>query len=495
MTAKPSQLRELAKAVRGSPSEALSRLLVLLCEQLDMDVALVSRLDSAGNSSVRRAIGADGQELLQDRALHKPLVDAWGRAVVQQEALLVGDVGDDPRLRPLDITVDLQIGCFAGIVLRDEQGRALGTLCAIGHSPHASLNERDLQTMRELAYVITPLTLDLERVVIPAPRSVSDLSTLSETVASAQSVEQLSRPLLDALHEMTGLASSYLTVIHEQEDSQEIRYSLNTRAGFVVPEGLHVPWKDTLCKRALDEGRPCTVDVPNLWSDSEAAAALGIQVYVSVPVELSDGRVWGTLCAADSESAQGIETHLTTMRLFARLIAAQVERDASLAVEVGRAQQARLEADTDALTGLAVRRVVTAWLAANLAELGADEVVLLMFADLDGFKPINDEYGHVAGDAVLSAVGAQLREIGRPGDLVARYGGDEFVIGARVPRTALSSVESRLRHLPPVEVPWAGTLLSVTLSIGFATSDDHIDALGLLTAADAAMYTAKRSRT
>ena len=101
---------------------------------------------------------------------------------------------------------------------------------------------------------------------------------------------------------MTGLASTYLTVVHTDDELQEIRYALNTRDDFELPEGMFVPWEDTLCKRALDEDRPCTTDVPAVWGDHDAARTLGLQVYISVPVETPDGKLWGTLCAADSST-------------------------------------------------------------------------------------------------------------------------------------------------------------------------------------------------
>ena len=99
-----------------------------------------------------------------------------------------------------------------------------------------------------------------------------DIRRVAEAVDNASDLETLTRPLLEALHDVTGMASTYLTVVHEERDVQEIRYSNNTLDGFALPEGLDVPWSDTLCKRALDEGRACTTDVPDVWATATRRA-------------------------------------------------------------------------------------------------------------------------------------------------------------------------------------------------------------------------------
>ncbi|MCW2681953.1 MAG: Diguanylate cyclase (GGDEF)-like protein [Frankiales bacterium] len=485
------ELQQLARTVAGEPRAVLRRLLLLVCEQLGMDAAVLCTVEPGGaQRTVRMALQADGTVVPDVEGRTAPLAQTWCGHVVEADLLFVGDVQLRPELQGLAATADHRIRSYAGVALRDGDGRVVGTLAAHGHDRHQSLNARDGEVLRGLGEVVVPLLGAPERAE-PARRRTPDLSAIADAVGGARSVEDLSRPLLDALHDLTGLASSYLTVIDEGRDVQEIRYSHNTREGFALPEGLHVPWGDTLCKRALDEGRPCTTDVPDVWGDSDAAADLGIQVYVSVPVSLSDGRVWGTLCAADSEQAQQVDTHLPTMRLFARLIAAQVEQEQAVATERERAEQARAEADTDPLTRCATRRVVEPWLSEQLQACRAGEVVLAVYVDVDSFKDVNDALGHAAGDAVLAEVGRRMHGAAQPGDLVARLGGDEFLAAARLPRPMAELVAERYRDVLRFTVEWEGQPLPVSASVGFAVSDGH-DAAGLVAVADAAMYGVKR---
>ena len=80
------------------------------------------------------------------------------------------------------------------------------------------------------------------------------LSILSETIPKARTLEQLTRPLLTLLSKVTGMESTYLTTIDTEAGVQRIEFARNV-GEMVIPEGLVVPWADTLCKRALDENR------------------------------------------------------------------------------------------------------------------------------------------------------------------------------------------------------------------------------------------------
>jgi diguanylate cyclase (GGDEF)-like protein len=118
----------------------------------------------------------------------------------------------------------------------------------------------------------------------------------------------------------------------------------------------------------------------------------------------------------------------------------------------------------------------------------------LLFLDLDGFKAVNDRYGHAVGDAVLRTVASRLRSCVRPSDTVARMGGDEFVVLAEgTTQLGLEPLVARLEVVLSEPIAVGDLTLDVGVSVGVAVSTGgEADAAGLLAEADRAMYAAKR---
>jgi diguanylate cyclase (GGDEF)-like protein len=120
-------------------------------------------------------------------------------------------------------------------------------------------------------------------------------------------------------------------------------------------------------------------------------------------------------------------------------------------------------------------------------------VSMIMF-DIDHFKDVNDRYGHLCGDAVLTAVGAKMREVLRGSDLKCRYGGEEFLV--LLPETPLEGAkrvaDTLRRELEEMPINWKGEVLGVTASFGVAVAlPAEIDGPALIGRADAALYRAK----
>lgn len=151
----------------------------------------------------------------------------------------------------------------------------------------------------------------------------------------------------------------------------------------------------------------------------------------------------------------------------------------------------------DQLTGLPNRTLLLDRLnQAILVSNRASRAVSLLFIDLDGFKPVNDNYGHAIGDRLLKEVASRITSCLRECDTAARMGGDEFVV--ILPEADLDkAVLIAKRILKAVKIPYEfgkKTISTITASIGIAEYPEHADNLdALITAADKAMYVAKHS--
>ncbi len=152
-----------------------------------------------------------------------------------------------------------------------------------------------------------------------------------------------------------------------------------------------------------------------------------------------------------------------------------------------------VRASSDSLTGLANRAYFLERLAERLAAADSASFVALLFLDLDDFKDINDSAGHLTGDEVLVEVAIRLATIIRPGDVLARFGGDEFVVlcDALTCAAQAEAIASRLIEAVGHSVEVCGISYPVGLSIGIALSAPGSKIDDLMSNADTAMYASK----
>ncbi|HLN05294.1 MAG TPA: sensor domain-containing diguanylate cyclase [Acidimicrobiales bacterium] len=211
---------------------------------------------------------------------------------------------------------------------------------------------------------------------------------------------------------------------------------------------------------------------------------------LTVPISDLDGELLGVISV--DEPVDGLlpdRAHVQAIEFFADQCAVAV-------VQARRYEEVRAEARTDALTGLANRRALDAAVVRAISR-GRREAALcaVLFIDIDHFKDINDTLGHAVGDAVLQRVGRGLRDRLRRGDLLARYGGEEFValLSDTDLQAAMRVAETLRRRIATLEFDSLTGGLPVRVSIGVAQlSEDRMSAGSLVSAADAAMYEAKR---
>jgi diguanylate cyclase (GGDEF)-like protein len=211
--------------------------------------------------------------------------------------------------------------------------------------------------------------------------------------------------------------------------------------------------------------------------------------WLVVPLPGPDGEPRGVIWADDpADRLLPGREKLQALRLFADQAAA--------ALEAARDYEATSHrADHDPLTGLANRTTLSGRLRHALQRVKrADRTVAVLFVDLDNFKQANDSLGHTAGDELLRVTAARIDEAVRPGDTVARFGGDEFVALCEDVGGADEAMEiaERLRVILAEPIPLAAGVAQVTASIGVALPDrPDRSAEMLLQAADRAMYEAK----
>ncbi len=209
-----------------------------------------------------------------------------------------------------------------------------------------------------------------------------------------------------------------------------------------------------------------------------------IRFYAGHPVTAPGGEAVGTLCVIDDKPRSSADFDSQALAELAGMVEAEI---ASLSLAIG-----------DELTGLSNRRgfeMLGTRLLGAAGRLGLP--VSAIYADLDNLKPINDTFGHEAGDKALTDTAAVLSGSMRASDLIARLGGDEFcalLIGAAAGAapTLIARVQETLgRRNAESEDPWE---LSISLGLAECPPGAELDLWDLVAHADAEMIVAKRAK-
>ena len=301
-------------------------------------------------------------------------------------------------------------------------------------------------------------------------------------LAEVADEQLLETALLDAAIDLSGVASAALVRLDEEGRPYLARVAGAEVEAFGLASSHDLYKLDAVvepvasCYTAGD-----TIGAGIIGADHLRAG--GIHRMVIVPLATSRGRI-GLLWVADSLASSIDTTEVERLELLGRHAAHCIEN-------LRRIATLRDRAGRDSLTGLRNRSAFCDQLAGALRSAPSHPSKVLLLADIDDFKSVNDRFGHVAGDDALTAVGHALRDALRREDAVFRIGGDEFaMIVDRVEHSDGASLDDRV-------VDAAGVVLKdfgASLSVGTASLRPADTLRTVMARADAALYRSKARR-
>ncbi len=348
--------------------------------------------------------------------------------------------------------------------------------------------------LMRIAVFVASARQDYERELLgarlSAERSEAQVRVLQQataSLASGQTVAGVASALCEIVRSASDAASATVMLTDDRVRQLETVTPWSPPSLGVVPIDALRPEAEAF-RRAETINLSSLVAIERQYPEMAEAAHRGRVEAMMVTPLLDDGSCLGVLVSHYGRRrtfpAEQIDLHTALARQGAQAI-----RLVSLQREL------RHMALHDPLTGLANRELLNTRLEESTQKTQlSGRPMAVTFLDLDGFKPINDQLGHEAGDRVLIEVAQRLRSVVRAGDAVARFGGDEFVVVCdECDRSAAEELAGRIGEAIRQPLDGIGDDLFVTASVGVAwfAGGRGVNAVDLIFAADKAMYRSK----
>ena len=334
-------------------------------------------------------------------------------------------------------------------------GRLLGWM-TIADRPDRAWSEGELLALDDAASAVsTEFSLRLAH---------QEAARVGDLVASHNRLHELiaqAAPLSEVLGELVEGIERYepsvipCVVLLDRESS-----TLHPGAGPSLPpdylaaiDGVVVGPNIGTCGSAAWSGRlTITEDIatdPKWAPIRDVVVAFGLRHCWSMPIKAPDGEVLGTLALYGPRPRLPLPEHLVLMQDGARL--------AGIAIERHRTMEALIhDARHDSLTGLLNRAAIFEQLDQALEDIDSASRIAVLFIDLDGLKTLNDTLGHDRADEMIRQVAKRLEAAVRTGELVGRFGGDEFVVIAEGMLDSEQAAELGFRLLDAISTAYVG---------------------------------------
>ena len=423
-----------------APDPAFDAIVELASSIFSAPMAAISLLDR-DRQWFKAQVGLPVPELPRHSAFCNDTIAGRG-------ALVVADALRDPRFTDNElVTGDLAIRFYAGIALALDGGPALGALCIFDTRPRA-FSAEDMQQLSQLSRVANGL--------LRQHRDARAAAKHNYLFERASQIGKLGACEVD-LRAGSLLWTAGMYDIHEIPHGTPV--DLETALACYTPESRR------RVRKAIQES-------------TKSLTGYSFEGALMLP---SGAKRWIRL-RADVETRDG-----AVIKRFVMMQDITEQREMW--------ERLRYLATRDPLTGLSNRDALRSGLVSALEERDASRLRTLLIVDLDGFKQVNDSFGHQTGDRCLAAFGHRLRKACRGADVVSRLGGDEFGV-LLAPTSGIEEVEALARRLilefrKPVH--WRGQSFQLSASIGMASwrTDMAHEADEILAEADLALYAAK----
>ncbi len=457
--------------------EVLQRIIALVRDYFQVERCAILLMEDAGDLlHLRSSAGWDGHKLSKLVSLGEGLI---GRAAQLKQPVYAPDVSKEPRY--IEMIPDTRSELAIPLMVRD---RVVGVLdCQSNGLEHFDCGSVDL-----LMLFSTQASIALENAKLHAleqrrSRQLEAINTIARQITSVVDVDEL-------LHKVGNLIVESFSVEHvmvlllEEEGlvvrAHEGRLTPRAREGHILPPGRG------LSLRAVESGRPMiendVASNPDYYPAVEETRA-----EITLPL-VSMGQAIGVLAVESSRAGSFEEADLAPLESVADLCASAIQNARYF-------DKIRQLAYRDGLTGSFNRRFFEMRILEEIERVMRYQGVLsVVMIDIDGFKRVNDEFGHLLGDEVLRQVVELMAPQLRRSDVLCRYGGDELAI--LLPETDLAKASGVAEKLRKAVASWEfpGVPRRVTISAGVASCPAYGQTRDqIVRAADTALYAAKQA--